>query len=322
VAFTNFYANGFVTEDATLAVLTGHPPVYPPAYHTDMGGISYRGFYDMPAALPRILHDQGYVTEFLVAMDLGFANTGQWARSIGFDRVEGSEQPCYAGWDRYQFDSAPDEALFLRVLDRAAAHAGQPYFLCVQTISSHHPFVNPANGIRSEEEAFRYTDAQIGTFHDRLRDSNFFDNGVLIIVGDHHAMLPLKQEELELFGELRAGARVPMILCDGQTRGAVEPGQYQQVDIFHYIAALGADTQCSTDWIGDLAARHPARFVVHRRGSERNTLGVFTPAAAYAVLLDGDDTRLLPPMPALQDTARRIVGKINALRVPQAASRN
>lgn len=320
VAFTNFYANGFVTEDATLAVLTGHPPVYPPAYHTDMGGISYRGFYDMPAALPRILRERGYVTEFLIAMDLGFANTGQWARSIGFDRVEGSEQPCYKGWDRRQFDSAPDEALFLRVLDRVAVHAGQPYFLCVQTISSHHPFRNPANGIRSEEEAFRYTDAQIGTFYDRLRASNFFDNGILIIVGDHHAMLPLKQEELDLFGEFRAAARVPMILCDGRTRGVVEPGQYQHIDIFHYIAALGADTQCATDWIGDLAARRPARYVVHRRGNERNTLSVFTPDTVYSVLLDGDDTRLQPSMPTVQDAAQLIVSKINALRVSQPAT--
>jgi hypothetical protein len=322
VAFTNFHANGFVTEDATLALLTGHAPVYPPAHHTDMGGISYRGFYDIPGALPRILRERGYVTEFLVALDLGFANTGQWARSIGFDHVEGSEQPCYAGWDRHQFDSAPDEALFQRVFDRAAAHSGQPYFLCVQTISSHHPFENPANGIRSEEEAFRYTDAEIGKFYDRLRASDFFDNGILIIVGDHHAMLPLKREEFELFGEARAEARVPMILCDGQTRGVVEPGQYQHLDIYHHIAALGADTQCSTDWIGDLEARRPARYIVQRRGSERNTLGVFTPDAAYTVLLDGDDTRLLPPTPEEPQIARRIVEKINTLRVPQAAAHN
>lgn len=44
LSFTNFYANGFTTEDALIAVLTGVLPFYAPAIYSNGGGTCFKGF--------------------------------------------------------------------------------------------------------------------------------------------------------------------------------------------------------------------------------------------------------------------------------------
>lgn len=318
-AYPGFYANGFCTNDCYIAVLTGEPPIRPPGEKARRRGGEYvgafEGFEDPVESLPRLLSRRGYATEFLMSADLSFAGVGRWAEGIGFDTVEGHTHPAYAGCVRWQFDAAPDEALYRRVCDRVREHEGRRFFMYVSTISSHHPYVNPETGERSEEQTIRYVDRQLGRFYDRLAEMGFFENGVLIIFGDHHAMVPSRPGELETFGEDRAAAKVPLVVAYRAMRRGTYEGLFQQTDIFNSLKNLTSDRYSTSDWAGDIFSGTPAKYVLFRRGDYRHIVSVFTDAGSYRVRLDGDDTRLIGPADLDESTRRAIVDRINSVRM-------
>ncbi|MEQ1528326.1 MAG: LTA synthase family protein, partial [Methylococcales bacterium] len=316
-AFKNFYANGFITEDGEIALLTGLQPVYPPASYADEGGTSFYSFYDIKESLPRILHKHGYKTEFLTTADLDFGNTGNWAKSIGFDYIEGHNHPDYDKWERFHFQAAPDAALYQRMLSRIREHQGQRFFMFSKTVSSHHPYVNPENKQQSEAEAISYTDKQIGLFYQQLLATGFFKDGLLFIVGDHHSMTPLKKAELDLYGQFKASAKVPLVIV-GDVQGAVtETRQFQQIDVFNSLKGMQTGQFCHTDWTGLFWADHKVspRYVVHRRGDNRTLVSVFTESAEYLLKLDGDRTRLIGNPAVDKAEQQSLLDKINALRI-------
>jgi phosphoglycerol transferase MdoB-like AlkP superfamily enzyme len=322
-AFKNFYANGFITEDGEIALLTGLHPIYPPSSYSDDGGTSFHSFFNIKDSLPNILKKHGYQTEFLTTADLEFGNTGNWAKSIGFDYIEGHDQPEYDKWERFHFQAAPDEALYLRALDRIKQNSRQNFFIFIKTVSSHHPYINPENKHKSESEAIIYTDKQIGRFYRLLQTSGFFDNGLLVIVGDHHSMTPLKKAEVDIFGQFKAAAKIPLIIVDG-SNARVENNQYQQIDIFNNLQGLVSGEQCYSDWNGILLGEHkiPPKYIAHRRGDNRDIISIFTENEDFLVKLDGDDTRLVGNWPVDQATRQILVNKINALRVKAKKASN
>jgi hypothetical protein len=320
-AFKNFYANGFITEDGEIALLTGLHPIYPPSSYSDDGGTSFHSFFNIQDSLPNLLKKHGYQTEFLTSADLEFGNTGNWAKSIGFDYIEGHDQPEYDKWERFHFQAAPDEALYLRALDRVKQNDGHNYLIFIKTVSSHHPYVNPENKHKSESEAIMYTDKQIGRFYQQLQNSGFFDNGLLVIVGDHHSMTPLKKAEIDNYGQFKAAARVPLIIADGGNTN-VENNQYQQIDVFNSLQGMVSGKQCYSDWNGILLGEHktPPKYIAHRRGDNRDIISVFTENDDFQVKLDGDNTRLSGDQAADQTTRQMLINKINALRIARNRS--
>ena len=314
-SFHNFYANGFTTEDAEVALLTGLLPIYSPSSYTDDGGVAFSGFFDIKASLPNILREYGYTSEFLTTADLEFSNTRDWGMSIGFDYMEGQEHPYYEGWERFHFNAAPDEALYHRIFDRIEQNSQTNFFMFIKTVSTHHPFINPENHNRSEAETFLYADKQIGLFYDKLKATGFFDDGLLIVLGDHRAMVPINAEEIDRFGAHKAVARVPMIVSYGDQYSEQETTQYQQTDIFNFLKGLVLDTQCYSDWTGDFFSKKPAQYIAHRRGDHRNVVSVFAGEEEYMVTLNGDQTRVTNNDPENHEISAHIVGKINAARL-------
>lgn len=322
-AFNNFYANGFITEDGEIALLTGLHPIYPPSSYSDDGGTSFHSFFNIQNSLPNILKKYGYRTEFLTTADLEFGNTGNWAKSIGFDYIEGHDQPEYDKWERFHFQAAPDEALYLRALDRVKQNNEKNFFIFIKTVSSHHPYINPENKHKSESEAIMYTDKQIGRFYQQLQTSGFFDNGLLVIVGDHHSMTPLKKAEVDNYGQFKAAAKVPLIIADGGN-AKIENNQYQQIDIFNSLQGMVSGKQCYSDWNGILLGEYkmPPKYIAHRRGDNRDIISIFSESEDFPVKLDGDNTRLVGDWPEDQTMRQILVNKINALRIARNAPSN
>jgi lipoteichoic acid synthase len=315
VAFTNFYANGFCSNDGYISLLTGRPPIRPPASGRHKRGEPFNGFTDLTETLPMLLSQKGYATEFLMAGDFGFGGVGQWAQRLDFDLMEGHDHPSYDGWDRFHFNSAPDEALYNRINERISLHDGERYFMFVVTLTTHHPFVNPENGHKSEAETIMYGDKQLGLFYDKLMDQGFFDDGVLIILGDHHTMVPLKAGEVERFGSYRAAARVPMVVSFGNKKQAVVDGLHSQVDVFNSLKNMTTSTLRTSDWAGDIFNDKPAKYIAHRRGDYRDVISIFTDNQDYLVKLDGDNTRVIDNDAVSDAVEQELLNRVNAARV-------
>ena len=316
ISIKDFNSNGFVTEDGEISILTGLYPIYSPKLKEILGSTAFQGFYSVKNSLPNILNKRNYSTEFVTSSDLTFSNTEAWAKSLGFDYIEGSEHPFYENKKRYHFQAPADEYLFKRVLDRIEIKKeDNPYFIFVKTVSSHIPFLNPETENYSEEETIRYVDKQIGLFYKKLQKKNFFKNGILIITGDHHPIIPLKKEQIEKYGVDLAGTRVPLVASFGESIQKKIKGNFQQVDIYNSVKNYVSNSKCTSQWSGDFLTEKPINpsFNIYRRGDRRGDITVFNKDNTYNVRLNGDDTKVTNHNKS--NITEDIVNKINYERI-------
>ena len=283
-----FYANAIATEGGLLALLTGLPPVPKPSRDP-----LFEQYVDAADSLPRLYGSLGHRTAFLTTGDLGFLGKGVWLKTLGFDEVEGHDHPSYADQPRFHFGAAPDHALYRRALDWMQQEPGRPFLLTLETVSTHQPYVDPETGAASIEAAFRYADREIGVFVRQLESRRFFDDGVLIIVGDHRAMVPATREELERFGD-RTYARVPLLVHGAGIRPGAVTGAFSQTDLLPSLRQwTGASAACATPYHGLLLASppQPPRCLMTRRPYDFDRIVVQCRDEDLPVVLDGAATR-------------------------------
>ncbi len=316
-AIKEFNSNGFITEDAEISILTGLLPIYSPKLKTKIGSTAFQGFFGIKDSLVNHLNNKKYITEFITSSDLTFSNTGLWAKSIGFKYIEGSDHPYYKDKKRYHFEAPADEFLFKRVQNRISIKKEDiPYFIFIKTVSSHIPFINPENGNYSEEETIRYVDKQIGLFYQYLEKRDFFRDGLLIIVGDHHPIIPLKQEQLLKYGINKAGTKVPFVISLGGSNNEEINGSYHQIDIYNSLKNFTSDKKCTSLWKGDFlsySSEKAPKYTVYRRGDQRGVVSVFSENKTYNVQLNGDNTKVKNEPDS--ELIRTIVNKINYERI-------
>ncbi len=318
-AFVHFHANGFTTESALTAMLLGIPAVPPVYVYSDNeGDFSFQGYFGAADSLPRRLRQQGYTTEFLTSGDLAFAEKARWLKSIGFDYLEGHDHPFYAGWPRHVFSSAPDAALYARALKRVFdIERPAPFFMMIETVSTHQPFIDPETKERSEAKAFAYADRELEKFYDALKTRGFFDNGVLLITSDQHSMKPLTAAEVRRFGD-HAYALIPLIVAGQNKKTEIVRQPFQQVDIYASLINSVSGQRCVSAWRGDFLAvpRRPAECIFYVRGDDRDKISVFCGDRTGQVRLRGDRTGFLAPTFADQ---KKILDKINFERLRRAS---
>lgn len=314
IYFTNFYANGFVTEDAEVSILTGLLPLYAPKIFSNGGGVAFKGFFDYKKSLPNIFKQYGYNTEFITTSDLNFSNTGKWAKSIGFDYIEGSEFKGYEGLPRFHFHSVPDKYLYQRVVSRVSNQKDK-FLIFIKTVSSHVPFINPITKHRSEKEVIQYVDKQVAIFYKNLLKTDFFNNGVLIIVGDHHPTMPVKQEAIDKFGIYKASAMIPMIISYGDRLKKHITKPFSQIDIYHSLVTYTTNKITVSNWIGNFIDPNlliSPKYILHKRADRRGVISIFENKQVYNVMLGGDDTKFLNKT---NNDKQEILDKINYERI-------
>ncbi len=308
--FSHFYANGFTTSGGEIAVTTGLTPFNPPgAAHLEFSN------YVVPeTALPAIAHAAGYRANFFTPGDLGFLGVGAWLRQLDFDHVEGDEAAYYQGHKRWQFGAVEDRVFFERFLHwMDSEHPAQPSVSILLTVSGHPPFVNPHGGRIDAEGTFRYIDQELGRFYRALDQRGFFDNGVLLIMGDHRSMTPLAAGEFSQHGE-RAFARVPLIVAGKVSMPKVIASSFQQTDVLPSLQYLFGQRSCRDPLQGSFlrADPQPAQVITHVRGDDRNRVDVYHGADAVSgYRLDGDASGWLDAPPA---DAKGIAAAINVQR--------
>ncbi len=134
----------------------------------------------------------------------------QFTKYLPFDHVYDDTDSRCANVPRFIFNSVSDNIALNNAFDtlRNQDH----FFAIIVTVTMHAPYEDPnQRGTYSYEQTTRFTDKAIGDFVKKLKDNGFFDNGILAITGDHHAMLPLQANEISRYG-VSAITRVPLIL--------------------------------------------------------------------------------------------------------------
>jgi lipoteichoic acid synthase len=310
--FSDFNANEFSTQGGLIALLTGYVPL-PPAGSF----ISTMAYTDVDGDFHRWLRTVGYQTAFFTSGDLAVGMRDRWLRAIGIEQAEGAEHRFYDGMKRGSFGAADDVALVDRFLQwHATERRKGPFMATVLTVATHPPFYSAQTGRMDEAAAFGEVDRQVARLAATLRSRGFFDNGLMLVVGDHRAMTPIPVAEQMRFGS-SAEARV-VALALGKTglpRGDW-PAQLQQTDLIPSLRHLIGDHSCRNEWQGRLFGDKPsaARYLVRVDPERRNQVVFEEGDAEYRLELDGDDTRWTLPPPRIQD-ADRLRNEVNRERM-------
>ncbi len=183
IVFTNLYASGTRTVRGMEALATSLAPVPPESVVKRSGN---EGLFN----LATIAREQGYAPTFIYGGYGTFDNMNAFFHGTGWrvlDRLDMPKARFANIWgiaDEELFDNA------LAEFDRQVA-AGERVFSLVMSTSNHKPFLFPEGipGVKSSgggrEAGVRYADYAVGRFFDRLRTRPWYQDTMLVIVGDH-----------------------------------------------------------------------------------------------------------------------------------------
>lgn len=190
VGFATIVNHNRRTNRGLFALLCGEMP----ALVRGMPKMTVAATRPWRACLPEILRAHGYRTVYLQAAPLAFMLKDQFMPRIGFERVLG-----HKWFERYYLRTTwgvDDRAFFEQAseLIETLREAGEPWFLTLLTVGTHHPYVVPPpyqspNARQNVRGAFRYLDRAIGEFMVWLEASGVRDDTLVIFTSDESSGL-------------------------------------------------------------------------------------------------------------------------------------
>ena len=208
VYFDNLFANSFRTDRGTVAVLSGFPA------QTKMSVMKLPAKSQRLPSIARSLRREGYATSFYYGGDLNFTNTASYLYGTGFDRLTWQKDLHFdAPTSKWGYaDDVVIDAFTDHVLAEAASQ--RPFFAAMLTLSSHEPFDVPfAKFDDPMLNAMAFTDACLGRFVERVRQTPVWDDLLVILIADHAYPYP--------YGIANSDAlrhRIPMLWLGGAVR--------------------------------------------------------------------------------------------------------
>ena len=189
-----------------VASMCGVPLTTAPGDENSMGRMG--SFLPEADCLGDYLRRQGYATQFIGGADAAFAGKGAFLRSHGFDevkdlswfRAQGVDASHFSQWgvhDDVLLDTAWDS--FQR-LARTSERDGKPFLLTALTMDTHHPAGHLPQSCRGQKyarsrygdigllDAIQCSDRLIGAFVDRIRNSPWAEDTLVVVSSDHLAM--------------------------------------------------------------------------------------------------------------------------------------
>ena len=224
-SFLNMHANGMSSDMWHIATLLWVEPI-----EYDYKWTRYASFSGFTLPLAEFFNKLWYATTFLSTATLEFLDQRDFIKNVGYQTIIWEE--AFEDKPKYTFDAAPDESLYEKAIEVVNAQTGN-YFLTLQTISSHTPYNTPYG--RSMEGMYRYEDETFSKFYEDLKATKFFDNGILIVIGDHRKMTPLEDKEFAKRWTTAAAKIVWFMIWKWIPSNNLAKGIYQQTDLFYSI---------------------------------------------------------------------------------------
>ena len=241
LCFKRMYANGTRSIQAMPSVLGSIPSFRTP-------------FVLMPQSLgesrqlPAILRGRGYSTAFFCGSEHGSMGFGAYARSAGIERLVSREdyEDRHGKGDFDGYWGIWDEP-FLQFTGEELSRTPEPFFAALFTLSSHHPFVVPAQyedklpaGYTKLHKGVAYVDNAFRLFFERFGSEEWFRRTVFVFVADHVSSEKFAAETRSYPGNYHIIGF--MYTPDGALRGQV--GEVvQQLDIMPTLLGLLGNTE-------------------------------------------------------------------------------
>lgn len=221
VFFRNFYANSFRTDRGIVSILSGFPG------QPTMSIMKYPEKSRHLPSIARTLAHVGYKTTYYYGGDADFCNQRSYLVSQGYEKIySDTDFPISHRLSKW---GVPDGPLFDFVQhDIQNTKSSSPQFRVIQTSSSHEPFDVPEKILTDKRlNAFAYADRHIGQFVQWLKNSNKWQNSLILLVADHWGVWPenMPNHSLERF-------QIPLILTGGVVQSPMQVDTYaSQQDI-------------------------------------------------------------------------------------------
>ena len=273
--FNRFFSNGTHTHQGMFASLACFPnlPHYEYLMQQPEGSNHFSGLIQMTA-------DRGYQSMYVYNGDFAWDNQKGFFGAQGMQRFIGRHDfvnpvfsdPTWGVSDQDMFDRAAEE---LQKMPK-----DKPFFAFLQTLSNHTPYALPTqlpiakvtgHGELNEHlTAMRYADWALGQFFKKVMKSDYVDNTLFVLVGDHGFSTPNQVTDIDMLK-----FHVPLLIIGpdvvkkyGHSNSTVGA----QVDIAPTVAGLmGGDTTYNC-WGRDLLNINDAGFaVIKPSGSDPTT---------------------------------------------------
>ena len=214
IYFTNCYANSWRTDRGTLCTWSGYPS-FPTMSVMKMPSKSR----SLPNIARTLQQERGYSTHYLYGGDINFTNMRSYLVSGGFSDLTWKddytkEEQASAKW------GVRDDITF-QTLTELTQTMRQPFLIGYSTLSSHVPWDVPIHHFDDEVlNAFYYLDQCIGNFIQQLRQSDLWNNTLVIMLPDHGIVYAGLDESNPLLNH------IPMLWVGGAVK---QPRRIEQV---------------------------------------------------------------------------------------------
>ena len=214
IYFTNCYANSWRTDRGTLCTWSGYPS-FPTMSVMKMPSKSR----SLPNIARTLQQERGYSTHYLYGGDINFTNMRSYLVAGGFSDLTWKddytkEEQTSAKW------GVRDDITF-QTLTELTQTMRQPFLIGYSTLSSHVPWDVPIHHFDDEVlNAFYYLDQCIGHFIQQLRQSDLWNNTLVIMLPDHGIVYAGLDESNPLLNH------IPMLWVGGAVK---QPRRIEQV---------------------------------------------------------------------------------------------
>ena len=268
VFFTNCYANSFRTDRGTVCTLSGYL------------GLPTASVMKIPAksrTLPAISEElvkAGYQTDFLYGGDINFTNMKSYLLSKGYQKLTADTDFSLAEQATNVW-GVNDDITADWLLSQLKERNDGPWFTTYLTLSSHEPFDVPYNRLEEKiPNAFAYTDECLGKLIDGLKQSEVWEDLLIVCIPDHGFCYP--QGSVDRGGEY---SKIPMLWLGGAVKQPMKVDKIMnQADMAAtLLAQLGLDHSMFTFSRNVLGSDYSYPFAFHTSGSTftfRDSTGV------------------------------------------------
>ena len=268
VFFANCYANSFRTDRGTVCTLSGYL------------GLPTASVMKIPAksrTLPAISEElvkAGYQTDFLYGGDINFTNMKSYLLSKGYQKLTADTDFSLAEQASNVW-GVNDDITADWLLSQLKERKEGPWFTTYLTLSSHEPFDVPYNRLEEKiPNAFAYTDECLGKLIDGLKQSEVWEDLLIVCIPDHGFCYP--QGSVDRGGEY---SKIPMLWLGGAVKQPMKVDKIMnQADMAAtLLAQLGLDHSMFTFSRNVLGSDYTYPFAFHTSGSTftfRDSTGV------------------------------------------------